>query len=88
MPIILNVSIIFTYMEKVNIEGNIHYHDIEGGFWGILSDDGNKYMPVNMPNQLKTVGARIRVRARILQDFVSSHMWGDPIEIISFETIA
>lgn len=75
-------------MKKINIAGKIHYHEIEGGFWGILSDDGKKYMPVNTPNQLKTEGAIIRVRARILRDYISNYMWGDTIEIISFETIA
>ena len=75
-------------MEKVNINGHITYVNLEGGFWGILSDDRAKYVPVNLPNQLKKEGARLKIRAKLLRDVISSHMWGDPIEILSFETIA
>ena len=74
-------------MKTVNIKGKARYIGLEGGFWGIEGDDGSKYTPINMPEQLKSEGANVRVRAHILHGAVSLSMWGDAIRIVSFETI-
>ena len=60
--------------------------DFENGAYGLLDDSGKKFLPVNMPEQLKRNGAKVSIRFR-LADVVSTVMWGKPIFIYSFETI-
>ena len=68
------------------IKAKVGYHDIETGFWGLTDQDGNKWVPVNMPEQLKVQNEMVRCTIRIMDDVVSVQMWGTPVKIISFET--
>ncbi|MHC4956034.1 MAG: hypothetical protein ACYTGZ_19485 [Planctomycetota bacterium] len=62
-------------------EGTVNWVDLEGGFWGILGDDGKKYDPVNLPGEFAVDGLRVVVAARVLEDGVHFHMWGELIVI-------
>ena len=66
--------------------GKVIYVDLEGGFWGIQGKDNNKYQPINMPEQLKSIGKNIECTIEILDVFTLT-MWGTPCKIISFCTI-
>jgi hypothetical protein len=72
---------------RKKIKGKAVYQDFEDGFWGIESDNGNKYTPINMPEQLKINGAEVVIQAEILQDAFSLSMWGEAIRIVGFETL-
>ncbi len=71
----------------ISIRGKSVYVSLEMGFWGIQTPSGKKYLPINMPEQLKENGAMVACRAVEIEDVVSSQMWGTPVKIISFETI-
>jgi PKD repeat protein len=64
----------------IETTGTVQFVDIDGGFFGILGDDGNRYEPINLPSDCEVVGLRVWFKARILQRAI--HMWGIPIEII------
>ena len=70
----------------MTITGTASYQNIGIGFWGIIADDGQSYLPINMPEQLKREGAKVRCRASI-SNVETMHMWGTPINITSFKTI-
>lgn len=46
----------------MKVKGKVIYLPLEGGAYGIEADNGKKYLPVNMPNQLKKDGAEVNVR--------------------------
>lgn len=75
-------------MDHIEIIGKARYIGLEGGFWAIESDAGEKYTPINMPEQLKSEGATVRVKAKVLKGAISISMYGEAIRIISFETLA
>ena len=61
--------------------GTIKYLDLEGGFYGIISDSGQKYKPINLPRKYRKNGLRVAFRAREKKGMVSIHMWGKIVEI-------
>jgi hypothetical protein len=71
----------------IKIKGKVTFEDIEGGFWGIIGDNGSKWVPVPMPEQLKQDGARVQVNAEILKDTETVFMWGTPVRIKSYHTL-
>ena len=75
-------------MNSISIIGKSRFIGLEGGFWAIEGDDGRKYTPINMPEQLKCEGATVKIRGQILKGAVSLSMWGEAIRIISFETLS
>jgi hypothetical protein len=72
---------------RKKIKGKAVYNDFEDGFWGIEAENGKKYTPINMPEQLKMKGAEVVIQAEILQDAFSLSMWGEAIRIVGFETL-
>jgi len=63
------------------------YIPIEGGFYGIISQYGRKYIPINMPVRLKIPGQKFTCRVRKLRDQDSIYQWGELVKIISYELL-
>jgi hypothetical protein len=70
----------------MRIKGKVVYLSFEGGAYGIIDQHGKKYLPVNMPNQLKKDGAEVSCSIRPA-DVATTLMWGEPVYINSFETL-
>jgi hypothetical protein len=64
--------------------GTVRYLSFEGGFYGIVGDDGEHYDPLNMPQEFRVDGLRVQFTAN-LTDYVSFHMWGHIVKLISIE---
>ncbi|BCA79313.1 hypothetical protein [Desulfuromonas sp. AOP6] len=61
--------------------GSVTYVPLEGGFFGIVTDDGDRLDPVNLPASVKQDGLRIRGQARNIAASIGFHMWGTRVEI-------
>ncbi len=70
----------------MRISGTVGYDDLGTGAWVIEDERGIKYLPINMPNQLKIVGEEVSVTAKV-SDEESAFMSGTVIEITSFHTL-
>ena len=67
--------------------GTIQYNDFEGGFYGIVGDNGEAYDPINLPTEFEEDGLRVKYTIEILEDQVGFHMWGTIVEIIEIEKL-
>ena len=67
-------------------KGTVKYLSFEGGFYGIAGDDGKNYDPINMSQEFKVDGLRVRFTAN-LTDYMSYHMWGYIVRLISIERL-
>jgi hypothetical protein len=80
-----NITVIYT--PGVAGTGTVKYINLEGGFYGIVGDDGQSYDPINLASDFQQDGLRIRFEARTRSDLANVHMWGTLIEIISIEEL-
>jgi hypothetical protein len=69
------------------VTGTVRYIDVEGGFFGIVADDGTKLDPVNLPEDFRKDGVRIQVRVVATKDTVSLRMWGTPVRLIEIKRL-
>ncbi|OGU62368.1 MAG: hypothetical protein A2V66_06605 [Ignavibacteria bacterium RBG_13_36_8] len=65
--------------------GTVHYIDLEGGFYGIITEYQQQFDPINLPDEFKVDGILIRIQYIIRDDQASLHMWGILIELVSIE---
>ena len=73
---------------SVKIKGKAHFQNLEGGFWSIVSSNGEKLRPQMMPVQFQEEGADIECRVDYLDDDdFGIQMWGFAVRIVSFKTI-
>ncbi|MEO0107917.1 MAG: hypothetical protein ABIK62_01920 [candidate division WOR-3 bacterium] len=62
--------------------------NLEGGFWGLVDDAGNRYDPTgSLKEELQKEGTRVRVTGRLQDNIVTSRMWGTAIKITSYELL-
>jgi len=74
-----------TSPDVVQGTGTIRYQSLEGGFYGIVGDDGRHLDPTNLPASLTTDGVRVHYLARTRKDLASIHMWGIIVDLISID---
>ncbi len=67
--------------------GTITYVDLEGGFYGIVGDNGEHYDPINLSQEFQVDCLPVRFEAKIRDDLVSTHMWGTMVEITRIESL-
>lgn len=67
--------------------GTVHYIDISGGFYGILSDTGRHYDPLNLAPGYQRDGLRVRFEGEEIQGLVTIRMWGRPLRIHHIERL-
>jgi hypothetical protein len=54
--------------KMITLQGTIRYKNLEGGFWGLEGNDGNKYMPSGLNKALLVDGMVVEVVGIIEED--------------------
>ena len=68
---------------SMRISGHITYQDLEGGFWGIVGDDGARFVPVEgLPDAFRQDGLAVETEAEIVH-MIGTSMWGQYIKVLS-----
>ncbi len=68
-------------------EGTVRFIDLEGGFFGIVTPTGERFVPDNLPAALSADGISIRFTAMISGQKPGIPLWGRPVHLISSENI-
>ncbi len=69
------------------ISGTVRYVGEEGGFWGVVGDDGKRYEPIHMPTELRRNGLKIELTATVFKNHYSIRTWGILIEVLDYKVI-
>lgn len=67
--------------------GTVKYISLEGGFYGIVTDDDKHLDPLNLPKEFQTDGKRISFTYVEKKNMASFHMWGTIVEILEVKEI-
>ncbi len=63
--------------------GTVTYVDLEGGFYGIVADDGAKYLPLDLNEIYRVDGMRLAFVGEVKEDVMTIQQWGTPVEILA-----
>lgn len=67
--------------------GTMRHIDLNGWFYGIVSDDGKEYEITNLDTAFQEDDLRVRFDAKVLENAESIHMWGTVVELTNIEKI-
>lgn len=73
--------------DVIQTTGTVQYVQLEGGFYGIVAEDGTKYDPTNLPDEFEEDGLRVRFRAELKEDVLGFHMWGKIVELLEIQRL-
>jgi hypothetical protein len=65
--------------------GTVRFQSIEGGFYGIVADDGSRLDPRNLPAAFQHDGERVRYHAIVVEEGASVHMWGTIVTLVTVD---
>lgn len=69
-------------------KGKIVFNVFEGGFFGIITDSGEKLLPMNLTNQYRQVGAIVKFKGKKNKDVMTTKQWGTSYTIEAIELIS
>ena len=83
------ILLLFNGCIKASLEdtGTVKYVNLEGGFYGIVSDNGQKLDPVNLKDEFKKDGLRVKFVYSLKKAGANIHQWGKIVEILSIRKI-
>ncbi|KAF1076636.1 hypothetical protein [Methanogenium sp. MK-MG] len=67
--------------DAVSGAGTVVYNDFEGGFYGIVTDDGTRYLPLNLPDEFAQDNLSVTFAGTVQKDVVTIQQWGTPLEL-------
>ena len=70
-----------TKTSTISVGGTVVFRDKDGGFFGILTDNGGQYEPANLDPQYHTDGLRVKITGKLDSTRLGTHNWGNPIQI-------
>lgn len=71
----------------MKITATVVYQDLEGGFWGLATDDGVHYEPVEaLPASVQTDGCRVEADVEPVE-VLSYRQWGRPVRVHAIQRV-
>ncbi|QDP02506.1 hypothetical protein [Thalassotalea sp. PS06] len=68
-------------------EGTLNYYDIEGGFFGFTSKNGENLLPMGLAKKYQKAGAKLKLYGYVDNDVATIQMWGKPFKVLKVEVI-
>ena len=72
--------------DKVSGSGIVIHMDLEGGFYGIITDGGDHFLPENLTSDFQKDSLRILFEG-IITNRLTTTMWGRTITLTNIERI-
>ena len=73
-------------IEKLSSTGTITYMSLEGGFYGIITDKGDHYLPENLSSDFQKDSVRVYFEG-IITDRPTTQQWGHTITLSRIDRI-
>ena len=72
--------------KEVSGKGTILHFDIEGGFYGIVSDKGEHFLPENLSEEFQQDSLRVYFEG-VITNKATIQMWGKTVKLTKIEKI-
>jgi len=67
------------------ITGRVVYVAVEGGFFGLVADDGRRFDVGPLPEEFRVDGLAVRARLQKTPPSIGIHMWGSKAKLLEIE---
>lgn len=74
--------------KKLTYRGTVKYFNLEGGFFGIITDKGQKFLPQGLSREMLTDGAKIEFSGQMIKGMMTIQQWGTPFKVTDAKLIS
>jgi PBP1b-binding outer membrane lipoprotein LpoB len=73
--------------KQLAMTGTVHFLEMEGGFYGIITDKGAKLLPMGLDKKYMVSGTIINFNGEFVKDRATIQQWGQLFRIESIKLI-
>jgi len=73
--------------KQLSFTATVTFMNLEGGFFGLVSNEGKHWLPLNLNKEFKQHGAVIKVKGSPVKGMMTIQQWGTPFSITHIELI-
>ncbi|MGB9695702.1 MAG: hypothetical protein ACP5P3_05775 [Ignavibacteria bacterium] len=66
---------------RIEAKGKVIFFNLEGGFYGITTENGSQYIPLNLKEEFKQDNLKVYFRGTLRPDVVTTYNWGESIQL-------
>ncbi len=74
-------------MKQLAMTGTVHFLEMEGGFYGIITDKGVKLLPMGLDKEYMVSGTIINFDGEFVKDRATIQQWGQLFRVKSIKLI-
>lgn len=74
-------------LQEISFTATVKYINLEGGFFGLLTTEGQHWLPVNLKSEFKKNGTVVKIRGHEMKNMMSIQQWGKPFSITHIQLI-
>lgn len=67
-------------------QAKVTYLNFEGGFYGLITHNGDKYLPMNLDKAFKQDGAIVNIKGKV-ENIMTTQQWGKPFKISDIQLV-
>jgi hypothetical protein len=71
---------------SISNSGTVVFREKDGGFYGILTDNGGQYEPNNLDTKYCKDGLRVSFQGQLDTVQLGAHRWGNPIDLATINS--
>lgn len=68
-------------------QATVKYLSFEGGFYGLITHNGLKYLPIGLAKEFQQDGAVVSIKGKVNNQVMTIYQWGTPFEISDIKLI-
>lgn len=75
-------------LSNYSYKGTIRYMNMEGGFYGIVTDKGEKLLPIGLEKKYFVEGTVISFSGKYVEGMMTIQQWGKPFKVDKVQLIS
>ncbi|MFT6990910.1 MAG: hypothetical protein ACJASL_002894 [Paraglaciecola sp.] len=73
--------------QKMTLTGQIIYKQVEGGFYGFVTNNGDKYMPSGLKSEYLQNGLIVELKVELMPDMLTFQQFGDVVKVLEVKVL-
>lgn len=73
--------------QQMTLKGQILYQHMEGGFYGFIAQNGDKYMPTGLSDEFRKDGLVVELKVELISDTLTIQQFGEVIKIVEIKVL-
>lgn len=87
MDVIKGANVIKEANQEMTLIGQILYQQMEGGFYGFVANNGDKYLPSGLKSEYRKNGLIVELKVQLMPDILTTQQFGEVVKILEIKVL-